>query len=90
MYYGEPGSLHDACVIRRSPLHAAIENKEALFPNDTFIIGDSAYLTLSWLVSSFCDNGRLTPQQTQFNFLHSSTRMVIEKAFSLERRISSN
>lgn len=84
VYCGEPGFLHDARMLRRSPLHdAAIENREALFPNDTFIIGDSAYPSLSWLVPPFRDNSRLTPQQTRFNFLHLSTRMVIEKAFDM-------
>ncbi|XP_044577774.1 protein ANTAGONIST OF LIKE HETEROCHROMATIN PROTEIN 1-like isoform X2 [Cotesia glomerata] len=39
VYCGEPGSLHDARVFRRSSLyHSAIENEEILFPNDTFII----------------------------------------------------
>lgn len=82
IYCGEPGSLHDARVLRRSPLYQTAEqNKEILFPGNTFIIGDSAYASLSWLVPPFKDNGHLTPQQTEFNFLHSSTRMPIERAF---------
>ncbi|XP_039313249.1 putative nuclease HARBI1 [Solenopsis invicta] len=82
IYYGEPGSLHDARVLRRSPLYqTAVHNKETLFPENTFILGDSAYASLSWLVPPFRDNGHLTPQQKEFNFLHSSTRMVIERAF---------
>lgn len=84
VYCGEPGSLHDARVLRRSPLSdAAIENEQDLFPNNTFLLGDSAYGYSSWLVPPFRDNGRLTPQQVRFNFLHSSTRMAVERAFGL-------
>jgi len=84
VYCGEPGSLHDARVLRRSFLYnAANENKEMLFPQNTFIIGDSAYPSLPWLVPPFRDNGHLTPQQTEFNYMLSSTRIVVEKTFGL-------
>ncbi|XP_018359046.1 PREDICTED: putative nuclease HARBI1 [Trachymyrmex cornetzi] len=84
VYCGEPGSLHDARVLRRSTLYEiANEDKEILFPNNTFVLGDSAYPLLSWLVPPFRDNGHLTPQQTEFNSLHSSTRMASEKAFGI-------
>lgn len=82
IYCGEPGSLHDARVLRRSLLYATAENEmENIFPNETYIIGDSAYPSLPWLVPPFRDNGHLTVQQSEFNFLHSSTRMPIERAF---------
>lgn len=84
IYCGEPGSLHDARVLRRSPLYEESQNnKENVFPNNTFLIGDSAYPSLSWLVPPFRDNGYLTPQQKEFNYLHSFTRMSVEKAFGL-------
>ncbi|XP_044577083.1 putative nuclease HARBI1 [Cotesia glomerata] len=84
IYCGEPGSFHDAQVFRRSPLYEeSHNNKENVFPNNTFLIGDSAYPSLSWLVPPFRDNGHLTPQQREFNYLHSSTRMSVEKAFGL-------
>jgi len=54
---------------------------ENIFPNETCIIGDSAYPLLPWLVPPFRDNGHLTAQQSEFNFLHSSTRIAIERAF---------
>lgn len=78
---GEPGSLHDARVLRRSNLF-----RRAQTPNyfgEYFLIGDSAYPALSWLVTPFKDNGNLTEQQKTFNFKLSSTRMVIEHAFGL-------
>lgn len=82
IYCGQPGSLHDARVLRKSALYnSANEHREIFFPNGKFIIGDSAYPSLQWLVPPFRDNGHLTPFQTDFNFIHSSTRMVVEKAF---------
>ncbi|XP_011883584.1 PREDICTED: putative nuclease HARBI1 [Vollenhovia emeryi] len=82
IYCGQPGSLHDARVLRKSELYkSANEHREAVFSNRKFILGDSAYPSLQWLVPPFRDNGHLTPQQAEFNFIHSSTRMVVEKAF---------
>ena len=82
IYCGEPGSLHDARVFRRSSLYeAANADPKMLFPNRTFLLGDSAYPSLPWLVPPFRNNGHLTPHQVEFNFIHSSTRMYIERAF---------
>lgn len=84
VYIGEPGSLHDARILRRSLIYErANEEKETVFPNDTFLLGNSAYPSLPWLVPPFRDNGHLTPQQIEFNFIHSSTRMVVERTFGL-------
>lgn len=84
VYCGEPGSLHDARVLRRFFFYnAANDNKEMLFSQNTFIIGDSAYPSLPWLVPPFRDNGHLTPQQTEFNYMLSSTKVAVEKAFGM-------
>lgn len=81
---GEPGSLHDSRVLRRSELYKrAEENMTGTFPNHTFLIGDSAYPSLEWLVPPFKDNGALTDVQNRFNFKHSSTRIVVEHAIGL-------
>lgn len=82
IYCGEPGSLHSARVLRRSLLYDTAQNDmENIFPNGMSIIGDSAYPSLPWLVPPFRGNGHLTAQQSEFNFLHSSTRIVVERAF---------
>lgn len=48
VHCGEPGSLHDARIFRRSELyHAANADNGVLFPKDTFSLGDSAYPSLS-------------------------------------------
>ncbi|XP_036327230.1 protein ALP1-like [Rhagoletis pomonella] len=81
---GKPGSLHDFRVLRRSKLfHDAERYYEEMFSGSYFIIGDSAYPLMKWLVSPFKDYGNLTQIQRKFNEIHSSTRMVVENAFGL-------
>lgn len=84
IYCDEPGSLHDAGITVVLRLHwESQNNKNGIFLNRMFILGDSAYPSLSWLVLSFRNNDQLTKQQIEFNFIHSSTRMAIEKAFGV-------
>lgn len=81
VYCGEPGSLHDARVLRKSSLYSKLQNPE--FYGDKFLIGDSAYPSTEWLVPPFRDNGHLSANQKEFNFRHSSTRIAVEHAFGL-------
>lgn len=54
-----------------------------LFPSNTFLLDDSAYAATNWIVPPFKDYGHLNDHQKTFNFIHSSTRMVVENAFGL-------
>ncbi|XP_036340226.1 putative nuclease HARBI1 [Rhagoletis pomonella] len=81
---GEPGSLHDCRVLRRSNLFFKAQSEpQSLFPNESFILGDSAYPSTSWLVPPYKDYGNLSVSQRNFNKVHSSTRIVVENAFGL-------
>ncbi|XP_071572649.1 putative nuclease HARBI1 [Temnothorax nylanderi] len=82
IYVGNVGSVHDARVFRLSSLQEYI-NDANKFPNDTHIIGDAAYTLHQHLLVPYVDNGHLTQQQKNYNFCHSSARMVIERAFAL-------
>ncbi|KAB0790060.1 hypothetical protein PPYR_15623, partial [Photinus pyralis] len=82
VYCGEPGSLHDARLLRKSTLYAKAAENEDIFYN-MFLLGDSAYPCLNWIVPPFKDNGNLTVQQKRFNYKHSSTRICVENAFGL-------
>lgn len=84
VYCGESGSLHDARVLRRSTIFRNAENPN--FFGNYYLIGDSAYPYLEWLVVPFKDNGLLTEEHKQFNFKLSSTRMAVEHAFGLLKR----
>jgi hypothetical protein len=72
--------MHDARLLERSSLY--IKGLDRWFGKN-FLLRDSAYPCLSWLVSSFKDNGDLTRNQKRFNYRHSSTRIVIQNAFGL-------
>lgn len=83
-FVGWPGSTHDARVLRRSDLFRNVsEDQQAFFQNNSFLLGVSAYPLCTWLMTPFRDNGHLSESQRNYNFLHSSSRMVIERAFAL-------
>ena len=83
-YVGWPGSVHDARVFRNSEIYDLATNSTSeWFPNDSHLVGDSAYPNLTWLLAPYKDNGSSTRKHRNYNFKHSSTRMEIECAFGL-------
>ncbi|XP_055905426.1 putative nuclease HARBI1 isoform X2 [Eupeodes corollae] len=81
---GEPGSLDDSSVLKRSALYKRAQtNYFRLFPSNTYLLGDSAYAPSKWLVPPFRNYDQLTDQQKSFNYLHSSTRIVVENTLGL-------
>ncbi|KYN16484.1 Putative nuclease HARBI1 [Trachymyrmex cornetzi] len=82
VYVGNVGSVHDVRIFRLSALQDYI-NDPNKFPNNTHLIGDAAYGLHQRLLVPYVDNGHLTERQKNYNYCHSSTRMVIERAFAL-------
>uniref|UniRef100_A0A672HPZ2 DDE Tnp4 domain-containing protein n=1 Tax=Salarias fasciatus TaxID=181472 RepID=A0A672HPZ2_SALFA len=90
VYAGQPGSMHDAKVLRLSPLWEQA-SQGTLFPDHTreiggvsvghYILGDSACPLQRWLLKPFHDTGRLTEEQHTFNNKLSHARVVVENAF---------
>ena len=79
-FVGWPGSVHDSRVLRNSDL----VNEDRFFNDpEKHIIGDGAYPLKRWLMTTFRDNGHLTPQQRHFNTQLSKSRQVIERAIGL-------
>ena len=76
---GNPGSTHDATVLRYSDL---FQNSDKI-PNGYFILGDSAFPIMEWLITPFRDCGNLNQQQTSFNHVHNKCRLVIKRAFGI-------
>ncbi|XP_039309060.1 putative nuclease HARBI1 [Solenopsis invicta] len=83
---GTPGSRNDCRVLRPSIFYKKVieEGPESLFyiPNN-HLVGDKAYPNRTWLMTPYKDYGNLTLTQRRHNFVHSSTRIVIEHAFGL-------
>ncbi|XP_057681077.1 uncharacterized protein LOC130909040 [Corythoichthys intestinalis] len=89
-YTGQPGSLHDARVLRLSALWELAE-RGRVFSQEYmsvggqnvgyYIIGDAAYPLKSWLMKPFADTGALTKEEQTFNVKTSRARVVVEHAF---------
>lgn len=77
-----PGSVHDARILRCSPLFAAFEGNQP--PLDGIILGDSGYMVRSWLMTPLL-NPR-TPAERRYNFAHSSTRATIERGIGVAKQ----
>ena len=72
-YAGWPGNVHDSRVFKNSDFNQTVGDK---FQDNSYLLGGSTYTLETWMIV----------QQQRFNFIHSSTRMVIERAFSLLKR----
>ncbi|KAF2894583.1 hypothetical protein ILUMI_11593 [Ignelater luminosus] len=84
IHVGMPGRVHDARVLRNSPICNSLTNKQdPLLTEHQHLIGDSAYPLMKNLLTPFRDNGHLTAAQNNYNYKLSSIRSVIERAFGL-------
>ncbi|XP_066598104.1 uncharacterized protein [Prorops nasuta] len=84
VYTGMCGSVNDARVWRLSDIRELInQDSQRYFPNNTHIIGDSAYPLTQYLIKPYSDNGHLNEIQINFNRKLSATRMTIERAFGI-------
>jgi hypothetical protein len=83
---GEVGSMHDARAWRRSPLYELLSDpleQVTMLPNNGHILGDSAYPLATYLLTPYRRDHPLTPAQERYNAAHSTTRVVVERAFGL-------
>lgn len=74
--------MNDACLLRKSLIYVKMQENPN-FMGEYFILGDSSYPSLSWIVPPFTDYGNLTKQHREFNYFISATRNVVENAFGL-------
>lgn len=64
VWTGNPGSTHDATVLRSSDMFSNCNEK---IPQGYNLMGDSAFPLIRWLVTPFRDHGNLNHQQRLFN-----------------------
>ena len=91
VYTGWPGSVHDAWVFAYSSLYTLGTNNK-LLPDTRkvikgtevplYIIGDSAYPLLTWLMKSFPHNNNLSREQRRYNYHISRARIVLKTALA--------
>ncbi|CAG8788652.1 20275_t:CDS:2 [Gigaspora margarita] len=76
---GWPASVHDAKVFSNSDI---FKNYKNYFKEEDYLIANSAYPLLPWVMPPFKDpQGSQAQQQTLYNIAHSKTRVVVEQAF---------
>ncbi|XP_066596095.1 putative nuclease HARBI1 [Prorops nasuta] len=84
VFAGFCGSVHDARVWNQCHIKALIDaNMERYFPQNTHLIGDSAYPLSNYLLTPYRDNGHLNDIQRNYNTRLSRTRIIIERTFGL-------
>lgn len=83
VFFGWPGSTHDARVWDNSQLGQRLSNGTLILPEKYHLLGDMAYPLCTYLMTPYRDDGTLNRNKSKFNSKLSSTRIVIEQAFSL-------
>jgi len=80
VYVGPPGRVHDARVLKLSPV---FNNAEQLLGNNYKLLGDSAYIAnvFPFILTPKRDNGLLTQQDIARNSCISRGRVIIENTF---------
>ncbi|KAH9365796.1 hypothetical protein HPB48_000046 [Haemaphysalis longicornis] len=80
VFIGFPGSAHDTRILRESTFFQEAVTKCM----KGYILGDSAYPLLPWLMPPYRDNGQTFPLwKKKHNKVHSQQRVAIESAFGL-------
>lgn len=82
IFVGFPGSVHDARIFHCSKV-SRMCNEDNYFPEDSHLLGDSAYPLCNRLLTPFRDDGHLSRKQVHYNVSHASTRSAIERAFGI-------
>ncbi|CAI2189239.1 9236_t:CDS:2 [Funneliformis geosporum] len=73
----KPGSVYDARVFQRSSLFHEIQtNKQRFFPNNTYIIRDSAFMLRSWLMTLIKQYNNRIQEERNYNKIYSSTHTL--------------
>lgn len=83
VYIGQPGSVHDARVFRRSPVAKCLYSRDDMLHPELHILGDSAYVLTDKVITPYRDNGQLTPSHRYFNQVHSQCRSIVERTIGL-------
>ncbi|KAH9373063.1 hypothetical protein HPB48_019045 [Haemaphysalis longicornis] len=79
VFAGYPGSTHDARVLKKSFFYEDAAAK----CEGGYLLGDSAYPLLPWLIPPYKSTRGLAQHEEDFNRLHRQQRVTIEGAFGL-------
>ena len=54
-----------------------------MFPENYYMIGDSAYTLTPYMLTPYKENGYLTEKQKHYNYIQAVTRNIVERTFTL-------
>ena len=77
-----PGSVHDALVLRESPIFAAFEGNPK--PLNGFILGDSGYMLRDWLLTPLLNTRNVKDEA--YNTALCRTRCTVERCIGILKR----
>lgn len=89
---GFPGCMHDARVLRNTSLFHNANNGSILnepscqvmgYTVKPFLLGDSAYQPLQWIVKPYTRHRQLTREERKYNRIISQSRSVVERGFGM-------
>lgn len=80
MFTGPPGKIHDSRVYKMSFISEELPN---ICNQRYHIIGDNAYHLREYLLTPYKDYGALTDAERNYNYVFSSTRVLIENTFGI-------
>ncbi|XP_066934420.1 putative nuclease HARBI1 [Clytia hemisphaerica] len=83
VYGGWPGSVLDARVYKNSDLAKRIARHPINTCHGGYLIGDAAYSLSFTLITPYKNYGNFNAIQKRFNYVQSSSRVAIERAFGL-------
>ena len=79
-----PGSVLDTRVFENSDLKSRINsNPFSMVPHGSSLVGDATYTLEPYMMTPYKDTGVLNASQRNYNYKHSVTRNIIERAFTL-------
>jgi hypothetical protein len=80
-YGNAPGSVHDSVAFGMSGLYRAL--RAGQMDGKYHLAGDGAYCDESWLFTPYPEprSGKLSTDKDTFNWVHSSHRQCVERAF---------
>ncbi|KAK3909953.1 Putative nuclease [Frankliniella fusca] len=81
LYVGEPGSIHDSRMFRRSSLSSNLLENPGLLAPDEHLLGDGAYILTDKVMVPYDNHAVLNAAQRLHNTTLSSIRSHVENAF---------
>lgn len=79
-YALRPGAENDKGIFNRSEFGRTIHQ---ILPSDKVILADAGYQLYAHCLTPYEIHDKMTPEEKNYNYLHSRTRITVENAFGL-------